>query len=193
MNVTAAEDALYAWLVAATGLAADRVVWAHQPVTERPSAYVTLRLLGLATVGHDGLTHSYDAGADAGEEITIETEGRRVLSVSVQAYSDATTGPTAAWAMLAKAQAALSLPGRRAALLAAGLASFGDASTLDLSAIRETRFQSRASLTIQFHAVDSATEKTTFVETATVSANWPLLTEAGDTLVTESGDTIALE
>jgi hypothetical protein len=169
LNWTTLENALHAWIVAATGLAADRVIWSHQGVPERPAPYVTLKILDLSSVGHDGLVQSYDGGAPAGQEITFTLEGRRHLTVSVQAFSDAATGATSAHAILSKARTALSLPGVHAALLAGGLAAFNEGGITDLSAIRETRWQSRAAMQVRFHCVDSAAEKTTWIETVEVT------------------------
>ena len=169
MDLTTAEDAIHAWLVAATGLAADRVVWAHQPGTTRPSPSLTMRVLSLTGVGADGVTHTFDPLAGPGEEITFTSEGRRVLAVSVQAYSDAVSGSGTAHDYLSRAQAALALPTTRDALRAAGLGAFNPGAITDLSAIRETRFQSRAAMTVQFHCVDSATGRTTYIETAEVT------------------------
>lgn len=169
MNLTTAENAIHSWLVAATGLSADRVVWAHQPGTTRPSPSLTMRVLSLTGVGADGVTHTFDPVAPAGEEITFTTEGRRVLSVSVQAFSDVVSGSGTAHEYLSRAHAALALPTTRDALRTAGLGAFNPGAITDLSALRETRFQSRAAMTVQFHCVDSATGRTTYIETAEVT------------------------
>lgn len=168
MDWTAIENAIHAWISAATGLAVDRVLWRDQSMPSPPGSYVTLKLIALTAVGNDGLTHSFDPSADPGKEITLETEGRRRLALSVQAYSDALTGEGSAAALLAKAQDSLALPTTREALNAAKLGAFNAGAITDLSALRETRFQSRAAMTVDFHTVTSATAQTTYVETVEV-------------------------
>lgn len=165
MDWTTVENAIHAWISAATGLATDRVLWRDQSMPQPSGSYVTLKILALTAVGHDGLTHTFDPNAEPGKEITFATEGRRRLALSVQAYSDALTGEGSAAALLAKVQDSLGLPTTREALNAAKLGAFNAGAITDLSALRETRFQSRAAMTVEFHTVASATASTTYIET----------------------------
>lgn len=170
LDWTVCENALHAWLVSATGLDAAKVVWANQDGPEPTGAFVTLKVLAFTPApGLDALVQTYDAGGAAGADLILAVDARRQLSVSVQAFSPAVTGPTSARALLAKAQAALALPGVRSGFSAARLASFNASGITDVSAVRETKWQSRASMEVRFHAVDSVSERTTWIATAEVS------------------------
>lgn len=169
MNWTAAEDAIHAWLVAATGVPAARALWRDQAFAEPASPYLTLKIIGVTSIGHDGLEHSVIPDGEPGADLLTKTEGRRDVSVSVQAYSDALTGAGSALSLLSAAQDALGLPGVRARLRAGGVSPFNAGAITDLSAVRETRVQSRAVMTTQFHAVASTSERGTYIASAPVA------------------------
>jgi hypothetical protein len=157
------ENALHAWVVSASGLAAGKVLWAFQNIGQRERPYVTLRILGLERVGHDALVQSYDADAAAGQEVTLAVDGRRTLVVSVQAYSAGVVGAGTAREIVAKVQTALSLPSVQTTLRAAGLAVLNEGRITDVPELVETRWESRASLDVRFHCIDSASEKTGYI------------------------------
>jgi hypothetical protein len=164
LDWTAIENALHAWLAASTGLAAANVIWSNQSNPQPARPYVTMKMLDLGHVGRDALTHAYDPTAVPRAELTTTVDGRRELTIAVQVFSASTTGAATARALLTKAQTALSLPGVQSVLSAAGLAILNEGRITDLTELLETRWQSRASVDVQFNCVDSAQETTGFIE-----------------------------
>lgn len=173
LNWATIQTALHAWIVAGTGLAVGRVVWANQAMPQPQRPYVTLRLMALAPVGHDGVHSTTNLAAPAGEEVTLTVEGRRHLTVGVQAYASAVTGAGTAAELLAKAQTALSLPTVHAGLRAAGLAVLNEGGITDLSALLETKFEGRAAMDVRFHCVDEVAEKTGYIATVEIEEAAP--------------------
>lgn len=168
MNWTDLENAIHAWVVAAAGLAADKVVWADQRVPQRPP-FVTLKHVALVPVGVDQLQQTTDLEAPPGQEITFTAKGIRRMTVSIQAFTAAVTGSGSARELVGKVLTAMALPSVYEPLELAGLVWRNQGSITDLSALLETEWQSRAAMTVEFYCVDSAAEKTTYIETAVVT------------------------
>lgn len=161
------EDAVRTWVVAATGLAADRVYFADQdlPVSE-VAPRVSIRLGDLIPVGQDGFDHDYDPSRPAGEEIEIKAKGMRTLAVDLQAFAPTTVGPgTTARSVLAAAQAHLSLPSVRTTLNSAGLGLLQQGTVQRVPQPRQAMQEDRATLSVLFAVSQSVTERLGYIET----------------------------
>jgi hypothetical protein len=158
------ELALRAWVKAGSGLGDEFVIWANQSASRPAGPHITLKLDGPLTVGLDGVDHNYDENRPEGEEIELKAEGTRELIVMLQAFGGDPTGSSSARALLSKVLTALALPTRRDALAAAGVTPFDAGQVQDLTALLETKFESRAALEARFYLVDDASEFTTYIE-----------------------------
>lgn len=163
VDTGAIEQAAVQWLEAATGLP---VHLAEQPGAPTPAGdFLTLRLGDVGGVGVPREVHRDVAGAPLGEELEISAEQDGVLALSVQAFTRATTGPTAARALLSRAALALALPTRQGAFAAAGAGVLGWSPIQNLTALIDPSWQGRALLEVSLHVVESASERTGYIET----------------------------
>lgn len=161
------EDAVRAWVVAATGLAADRVYFADQdlPISE-VAPRVSIRLGDLVPVGQDSVDHDYDPSRPAGEEIEITAKGMRTLAVDLQAFAPTTVGPgTTARSLLAAAQAHLSLPSVRTTLNSAGLGLLQQGTVQRVPQPRQAMQEDRSTLSVLFAVSQSVSERLGYIET----------------------------
>lgn len=161
------EDAVRTWVVAATGLAANRVYFADQDLpTSEAFPRVSIRLGDLVQIGQDSFDHDYDPGRPAGQEIEIKAKGMRTLAVDLQAFAPTTIGPgTTARSVLAEAQAALSLPSVRTTLNAAGLGLLEQGTVQRIPSNALAQVEDRATLSVRFAVAQSVTERTGYIET----------------------------
>ena len=161
------EDAVRTWVVAATGLAADRVYFADQDLpTSEASPRVSIRLGDLVQIGQDSFDHDYDPGRPAGQEIEIKAKGMRTLAVDLQSFAPTTVGAgTTARSVLAAAQAALSLPSVRTTLNAAGLGLLEQGTVQRIPSNALSQVEDRATLSVRFCVAQSITERTGYIET----------------------------
>jgi hypothetical protein len=168
----AIEGAILAWVKAASGLGDEAVFFAHQTGGKPPvvdGMFITISLGDALALGAvDAVDHSYDDEAPAGEEITLTSRGDRELSISLQCFRGKLSGNESPRAVLSRVQAALALPSRRDALAAAGVSVFDAGSVRWVPELVETAFEARALLEVRCYFVESASEKTTFIEAVEV-------------------------
>lgn len=168
------EDAIHAFFVAATGLAATSVVWSEQANPQPARPFATLKILSgpvrLSPV--DEVRQSYNSGATLGQEITHTVVGQREITVSCQVFSDNVHGASSARAVLAKAQTGLFLPTIRYALNAVGLSVIASDAINDLTELVSNKFQSRANLDIRFNCVDDASQVHGYIDDAEFSGTY---------------------
>lgn len=162
----AVEDALRTWTLKNSALPADRVFFADQdlPIAEL-SPRLVIRLGELEHVGQDTVDHTYDALRPAGEEIEITAKGMRILTVELQAFAPETVGSgLTARAILATAQAVLSLPSVRTALNDAGLGLLQQGVIQRIPMPRQATQEDRAIFTARFAVAQSVAERLTYIE-----------------------------
>lgn len=165
-NWVTIEDALRVWVKSATGYADSAVIWAEQTGARPSGSIITLRLGELLPIGaYDELTSNTDLLRPAGTEVELKVEGMREFAVSLQAFGASTTGNSTGRAVLAKCQAALTLPSVRTALAAAGITPFDIGAVQNISALSHTKFEGRAILEVRFYVRDSISEFTGYIET----------------------------
>lgn len=171
-NWTAAENAIEAWFRTGSGIGNGKVVWANQAMPQVAMPYATLRISGVRKLGTtDEETQAYDGDADPGQEITTTIKGVREITVSCQVFAAPVTGSGTAREFAAAAQLALELPTVRFALNQAGLSISGVGAVQDISALFETKFQSRASLDVTMYLVDAISEQTGYIETVNTTGD----------------------
>ncbi len=164
------EDAIWAWVQAATGLPEGSVVWADQNDAQRARPFVTLRIGDHLQVGAVDAVQSYtDLTRPAGQEVELRVEALRDFAVTVQAFTSQTHGTPSARTLLQRVQTALGLPSVREALRAAELVPYDAGSVINLSALDVADFEGRASLGVRFYTADTASEYVGYMAQATIT------------------------
>jgi hypothetical protein len=163
---TAIENAIHAWVLAASGLATGNIIFAEQDGSQPAGQFITIRIGDLIPVGIDAVTHAYNAAAVNGSQITQTVTGLREFTVSIQCFDGAITGASTPREVLANVWTALSLPTRVTAFKTAGISAFDGGSVRNVAALREDRFEARALLEVRFYTLQGASETTTWIQTA---------------------------
>ena len=83
---TTAENAIHAWVVTATGLNADHVIWTHQAGPRPSTPYISMTVTAITKVGRDWTTVLENTGGGPGEEILLRSRGHRYATISFQAF-----------------------------------------------------------------------------------------------------------
>jgi hypothetical protein len=147
------EAAIKACIVAATGLPTDAVRFAYAAYQGVPrpvgQPFVTMMLGPSSTVGIDGLTTTFDATRDLGEEIEISSNATREFRLYLQAFGGTPMGNRSALAILQKARERLVLPGVRSLMTDQGITPIGPGAVQYVPSIEGTKFESRATLEIR--------------------------------------------
>lgn len=168
LDYDAMQTALSAWVVAASGLDADDVLWAYSKYQggSRPTStpHITLRLGPSVIVGMDGLQITTDLTRPVGTEVQIATTALRRIVVRLQAFGGTPDGGDSAFAMLCKVRDRLRLPSVRDPLAAAGFSPYDPGAVMDVSFIDSTRFESRAQCDIGFYVDASESDYVGFIE-----------------------------
>ena len=165
----AAEDAVFNWIVSASGLDADKVFWSFQPNTRQKGTFVTIEWDGPLEVGRDYTQSFTDLGRSAGQEIQLVVRGDRELVLRVQCFSDSVTGNSTSNAILSQIKGAIRLPSINTTLNDAGLNPFGTFSISHVPEIVGINFESRSVMDVRFYMVDTTSEFTGYIDTTIVS------------------------
>lgn len=92
------ENAIHAWLVAATGLAAGQVIWSlpeeGAPRPERP--YITVLINEIDQFGHDWLVKDAAPDPEEGAEIRVRARGQRTARIHLRCFGVDGSGSDAA-------------------------------------------------------------------------------------------------
>lgn len=172
MNHTAIEDAIRGWVLQASALPAGAVIFAHQGgVSPVPGPAATISIGDMLSVGTDELTSTFDDAAANGQEVVFEARGPRVFTCEVTFFSPDVTGDAGARAAAAATQAALRLPTVRYALNQAGLGVLREGPVRWVPRL-DGSWLGQAMLEVQFAVMQSATERTGYIET--VVADFPI-------------------
>jgi hypothetical protein len=166
VSYSSEEDALQAWVVRASGFAADKVIWDNQSAPRPLDDFITLKAGDQSTLGaFDQLTELTDLSRPAGQEIELRIDGWREFTLTIQAYTHAVTGDTCAFEVLTRVQTWLGLPSIRELLGATNLGpSFERGTVQSVPALLGTsRFEARAVVQINFFRLSSASEFTGYV------------------------------
>lgn len=158
-----AEDALRAWVVAATSLLDASVVFGEQNGTRPPTGPQIIITLG--NVNSLGVDEYVQVEEDIGAH-TVDFEARGVREVMVQfrAYSPDATGDSTARALLSQVQLRSSFDSIRQALNNAGLGLLELGEVQNLPRVVNAGWESQANLECRFCVVQTATETIPYIE-----------------------------
>ncbi len=168
-DATTIQNAIHAWLSAATGLPC---VWEKQNgLPQRPASYVSMDLGTMTGVGGDVLTHDYSAARPLGQEVEVTAEKSGEWVLKVQAFLELQPGQTGdmAVALLSKAVARLALPSVRDSLHAAGMGVVDVGSVLNLTGLASVKWQGRATVDVRLSVIESVSERVGYFATAEVT------------------------
>lgn len=157
---------------AASGLSS--VIWARQNAPQPARPYATLQVIAgpLRLGALDEENDVYQAGNAAGEEIEQTFKGQREFTLSCQVFADTTADAGTAYDYLSRAMSGLSLPSAQSLFVNVGLAVVSANGIQDLSALLETKWQSRAQMDVRFRIADSVVEKTGYIATVEPDPTW---------------------
>jgi hypothetical protein len=165
-DTTAAENAIAAWIAAATGIAAARIWWEGQGQCRDAGVWVLLAML--SEEGMDLGTDTKDAPTpqDGAEIVHIAREWVRQI-VTIQVFKSAPTGEASGLAMMKKIRGGSRLPTARQALSAGGvgLGTFGNARNVG-SPRSAAEFEPRAVMDVVVFLASEASETGTYIEKA---------------------------
>lgn len=166
MNRTAIENALTAWVKAATSFAAGKVVLSEQGGTAPLSGMVSIRIGDTRDIAPQvELLDETDLNRPAGTEVRFTAKAFKEFSVTLQAFTDATTGASTALAKLTACQSYLGLPSTKALFEAADISCFDPGVVQNLTAVSHAVFEGRAVLTLRFYGLDEVTEDAGYIAT----------------------------
>lgn len=164
-NVTL-EDALHAWVVAGSDLAASHVIWSHQTGARKlDGPFATIRIGGATPIAAFDEAAEYTDLGRTDEEIEIRVEGIRELPVTVQFFSPDVTGVDTTYELAARTQLALGLPSIRDELATAGLTVFDNGAVQNVPVLIGTAFEGRAVLEVRFYAMRTLSEFVGYIDT----------------------------
>lgn len=166
----AVETALRSWVVAGTGVPADRVFWTDQEFPRPATApYVTLKI----TAERVRSTWTNARLADvptAGAEVEHVARATVAATLTVQVIGGAGCGVARAGALLGDMLLKAALPSVRGSLRAArvGLGTIGAVRPIG-GGVTPAFFEPRAVVEIGLHLTREAVETGTYIENATVT------------------------
>jgi len=169
MNFTAIENALRAWVLTASNLDEQHVIWSNQDGNRPSGDVITLKLGdGIPLGAFDAIEEKTDLARPAGQEVELQVQGPREMVLAIQCFTDSDSGDATARAVLSTVQTKARLPSIAAALEAAGVSIFDLGRVQYVPAINGTDFEGRAVLEVRLYVVDTASEFTSYVSTVEV-------------------------
>jgi hypothetical protein len=166
---TTVEDGIQDWVVAATGLAGDKVIWSKQN-SPRPAAPYVEVALDVKRTGQDWIDTDDAAAPSAENELDYFSRGNRIATIRLNCFGGPPRGPSSAGALLNNVISKHRLPTNHQILINAGVgvSSFGD--VLDISGVLNTsKIESRASLTVMGFLSSEVSETGTYVSDVEVT------------------------
>jgi hypothetical protein len=166
MNDTAVENALQALVARATGIPGARVVWEDQKADRPTKPFCTLELDGDTSPSTSDEQVTSDAPVPApGADLVLATRVHAEFTLTVRAFTDSITGSGSARVLLRKVRNAFGLDAEIEALDLAGVAVVDRGSVQQVTAVLETKAESRAQVDVRFRVADGAEQITTWIET----------------------------
>lgn len=167
-DIVTIEDAITAWIVAATGLAASNVLWSQQGVKRPTGTWISILLLGMQRIGHDWTDVEWADTPEPGADVALKLRGLRYATYSIQCFGGPAHGASSPVALLEMVCAKARLPSIAAGLKRAGigLSSLGAVSAVG-DVLNSARFEPRATLEVSLYLASEVSETTTYIETVT--------------------------
>lgn len=157
------QTAVRTWVQGSAGLGANKIIWANQNGNRIERPFVTLRFGDLVPIGATDEKRRTWVGTP-GAELLETVVGQRILTLTVQAFTQQTVGSDTARAILSKVQTALRLTTVRDALNNAGLAPFDIGTVQEISTVLDGDFEGRALMAVRFHVAETVSETLTYIE-----------------------------
>lgn len=163
------EDAIFAWVLAGSGLPAVNILWYGQNQPARSTPYITLKLAVAQSRGQDWVATEVNPTPSAGAELLQVVRGVRRLTLTVQCFASTPLGALGACSILSDIATAASLPSVGIALNVGGIsvADIGDVSAVD-GGVNFTVFEPRAVMTATLYAVAEMSETITSIDSVAV-------------------------
>lgn len=197
---TTIEDAITAWVIAGSGIAAGSVIWGEQNGGRIATPYIDL-VTEIEDIGPDWIFTDDAAAPSAENEIDYFSQGMRRMTIRMRCFGGPAKGSTSAKARLEAVKASHRLPSNHEALRIAdiGISEFSPVSNIT-GVLNSTKLEPRAMMDVIAFVPSSISETGTYIEVVsienqstgvefevdlTVSAvRW---TELGTVRVTETG------
>lgn len=168
------EDAIFAWVLAGSGLAASSISWALQNIRQPGTTHITMRMRAIREVGSDWLVVEDNPTPSAGAEILHKLRGVRRVTLTITCFADEAIGAAGPMSIVSDVIASAGLPSRGGALAAAGV---GISSSSDVLAIEgvvgNTTLEPRATADVVFYATSELVETGTYIEHVVVTDEIP--------------------
>jgi hypothetical protein len=157
------EDAIQNWIVGASGLSEDKVIWSHEGGPRPEAPYISLLVNTLRPIGHDWLDVFDTEDPEPGQEITLKARGHRYCSLSIQCFANNMNGNLGAVAILNDVISALKFHRYTLTKAGVGIAGFGPVATIGNNRIG-TALEPRAAVDAQFHLASEVEDFETYIE-----------------------------
>lgn len=162
------EKKLIEWVVLILPQLIDKVIYADQDIPQPGYPYASLKRIAGPTRegGVDEQRTVTDLAQDQGQEIQIQTIGPREFTLNIQIHHKRpAAGPSRdAVAMAGRLEASLDQLRSREILTAGGLSVIESLPVLDISALENATWISRASLDVRFRTTSVMTERTGYID-----------------------------
>lgn len=166
MDFSDLEDALYDWVVAASGLNGNNVIWSDEEGSSPSGTYMVLRIGPMLQLG------AFDAHqliivegeTDPTKDLEFRTLGQREFALEIQCFGDQTTGDSSAFSALSKVQDSLSLPSTIEALGLKNISPFDIGQIENKSAVKAADFEGRSVLEVRFYTFTTASDFLGYIE-----------------------------
>ncbi len=172
INWATIKDALHAWIVAGSGLAAGRVIFSGQNLGRPPGddASITIKFSGIVTEKLWSITYKDNPSPSPGAELLKIAKAEAEITYQLTCWPPSTaTDATEAHSYLQEVIANGQLDARKEVLKAAGIGFPRFETVLPLDGfVNVTRFEPRAVVTFRFYTTAQITQSITYIETVNV-------------------------
>ena len=166
-DIATVENAIQAWIVAGSGLAADKVLWSGQGKGRPGEQWISLKFLALPSEGQDWTDVEDAPEPQDGAEIEHRARGQRVATLSIQCYAGNAVGAVSPMMRLERVKLARSLPTAMDAFRAGGVGIRSMSGPTDVSAPRTPgTFEPRAVMSARISLAAELVETGTYIEKA---------------------------
>lgn len=169
------QAAIQAWIVAGSGLAADRVRWSGQGGNIPTGVpWISITVLADQPTGSPWVDVEDATSPTAGAEIVHVARSQHAGTLSIQMFNAAAVGSSSGIAVLRRLRAAARLPTVRAALEAGGVGLGSFTAARNVPALQNaTYFEPRGVIECRIHTVceirpDDGGEAGTYIETVEI-------------------------
>lgn len=158
---TAVENALFNWVVAASGLAAAKVIWSDEGGPRPDAPYIALSLDEVLSVGQDWRVYDDAPDPVAGAELRVRTRGQRTAELQIQYFAALKSGRDA---LRKLTDVVAALPLHEYAIDVAGCGIAGADAVQVVRGNRGATLEPRAVTTISLHLAAELEARETYVE-----------------------------